>query len=299
MGVMGTTNISINSAQQLWGSASGTQISMDSSLLRYLAGIPQSASGSQINLNKISGAGYFVASASGSSIDVRATCVSGSWNQSGPVWFIINGNSYSGSTGSAAIIISGSFPGGLILEINSGVTVSGKGGAGGTAGYGLNVSYGNVYGPGTAGSVGGPCISVSGYSGGSLYFKNSGTLAGGGGGGGGGRGGFYDAYYFSNSYAGGGGGGGSAFGGGGSGGYAGGSAQQGSAGTLSSGGAGGTRITTTTYTGTSANGGAGGGQGSSGTASYNAGGAAGACTTGTVAAGVTWIATGTRYGTIG
>lgn len=287
---MGTTNISINSAQQLYGAASGTQVSMNDTNIRYLAGIPNSASGSQINLNKLSGAGYFVTSASGSSIDVRATCVANSWNQSGPVWFRINGNSYSNSNGTAAVVISGSFPGGLILEILSGVTVSGKGGGGGTAGYGT--------GTGGAGQTGGVCIAVSSYTGGTLYIKNSGTLAGGGGGGGGGRGGWYDAYYVNASYSGGAGGGGAAYGVAGSA-PNGGTTQQGGSGTLSAGGAGGTRNTTVTYNGTSVNGGAGGGQGSAGTASYNAGGGAGACTTGTVAAGVVWIANGTRYGTIG
>lgn len=297
MGVLGTTNISLNSAQVLYGATSGSQRSMDDTNIRYLAGIPNSASGSQINLNKLSGAGYFTKTAAGSALDVRADCVANSWNQSGPVWYIINGNSYSGSTGSAAITITGNFPNGIVLQIASGVTVSGKGGAGGTAGYG-------AYAIPVAGSVGGVAIAVTGYTGGTIYIKNDGVIAGGGGGGAGGGGGHYNAYYFTNDYSGGGGGGGSGYGGGGSA-PNGGSAQVGSSGTLASGGAGGTRNTTVTYNYTSVNGGAGGGQGSAGTSTYHgqhgtkSGGGAGACTTGTVSAGVVWLTTGTRYGTIG
>lgn len=298
MGVLGTTNISLNSAQVLYGAASGTQRSINDTNIRYLAGIPNSASGSQINMNKLSGAGYFTKTAAGSAIDVRADCVANSWNQSGPVWYIINGNSYSGSTGSAAITISGNFPNGIILQINSGVVVSGKGGAGGNAGYSsIYVNYG--------GAAGGVALAVTSYTGGSIYIKNDGTLAGGGGGGAGGGGGYYNGYYVFADYSGGGGGGGSGYGSGGAAGQGGGSGQVGSSGTLTSGGAGGTRITAATYSYTSVNGGAGGGQGSSGTSTYHGwfgfkgGGGAGACTTGTVAAGVVWLTTGTRYGTIG
>lgn len=282
MGVLGTTNVSLNSAQVLYGATSGAQISMDATNIRYLAGIPQSASLSQINMNKLKGAAYFTKTSAGTAVDVRADCVTAGWNQSGPVWYIINGNTYSGSTGSPALTISGNFPAGIILQIASGVYVVGKGGDGGTGGLGG--------GAGTTGAAGGVAIAVSSYTGGTLYINNLGTISGGGGGGGAGRGGYYNyATYNYIDYRGGGGGGGTGFGAGG--------VNGGGTGTISSGGAGGSAVAGAATVG-AANGAAGGGLGSAGTASTYAAGGAGACTTGTSGV-VTWIATGTRYGTIG
>jgi hypothetical protein len=282
MPVLGTTNISLNSAQQLYGVASGTQRSMGDTNIRYLAGIPLSTSTSQINLNKLSGAGYFTKTSAGAAVNIRADCVASGWNQSGPVWYVITGNTYSGSTGSPALTISGSFPGGIILQINSGVYVVGKGGAGGTGGIGS--------GAGTGGAVGGVALAVSGYTGSTLYINNLGILSGGGGGGGAGRGGYTASGYSATNYQGGGGGGGTGFGAGG--------ANAGGTGTISAGGSGGAAVPGAATVGATA-GAAGGGLGAAGTASFYAAGAAGACTTGTVAASVNWIAIGTRYGTVG
>lgn len=286
MGVLGTTNISLNSAQVLYGATSGSQRSLADTNIRYLAGIPTSLSTSQINMNKLSGAGYFTKTSAGTAVDVRADCVASGWNQTGPVWYVINGNTYSGSTGSAALTISGSFPNGIILQINSGVYVVGKGGVGGNGGNGT--------GTGTAGAVGGVALAVSSYTGGTLYINNLGIMSGGGGGGGAGRGGYYVFGYSQTNYWGGSGGGGTGFGAGGTGG---GTTYNGSAGTISAGGAGGVFQPGAAYIG-AASGATGGGLGSAGSASYNGGGGAGACTTGTSGV-VTWIATGTRYGTIG
>lgn len=282
MGVLGTTNVSLNSAQVLYGATSGAQISMDATNIRYLAGIPQSASLSQINMNKLKGAAYFTKTSAGTAVDVRADCVAAGWNQSGPVWYIINGNTYSGSTGSAALTISGSFPSGIILQIASGVTVIGKGGNGGTGASGSGQTGG------TAGAVGGVAIAVSTYSGGTLYINNLGTISGGGGGGGAGRGGYYVFGYSQTNYQGGGGGGGAGTGSGG--------ANGGSAGGVTTAGAGGSGLGGITLA--AGAGGSGGGLGSAGIASTYGAGGAGACTTGTVGV-VTWIATGTRYGTVG
>lgn len=283
MPVLGTTNISLNSAQQLYGVASGTQRSMDDTNIRYLAGIPQSLSGSQINLNKLSGAAYFTKTSAGTAINVRSDCVAAGWNQTGPVWYVINGNTYSGSTGSPALTISGSFPGGIILQINSGVYLVGKGGTGG------NGQAGYYAASPTGATVGGVALAVSAYTGGTLYINNLGIMSGGGGGGGGGRGGFYAAGYTYTPYTGGGGGGGAGVGAGGS--------VNGGAGTVSGGGSGGTAQAGAVNV-AALNGGAGGGLGATGTSAQYGGAAAGACTTGTVGV-VTWIATGTRYGTIG
>jgi hypothetical protein len=296
MATLGTTNISLGSAEAAYGASSTATVTMNDTNMRYLAGIPQSASGSAISMSALAGAAYIVTSGANSPINVRTAAVAAGWNGTGPVWFIINANTYSSSTGTPAITISGSFPGGLILDIQSGVTVSGRGGNGGT---GVAGSAGNP------GGVGGVAIAISSYTGGTLYIRNAGTITGGGGGGGAGGGGGYLAYYsgytpiYAN-YAGGTGGGGAAFGTGastatltvgGAGGAGGGNG-------ASSGGKGGNSATAGTA-------GTGGSKylytsGYTAVYQYNAGGAggsAGAAVTGSTGV-VTWIATGTRSGTV-
>lgn len=322
MGALGNTNVDIASARNLYGGSG--QVAIDETNMRYLAGKPQSASGSTISFDDIKGAAYIATSSGGTSIDVRASAIAAGWNGAGPLWFILTGNTYSGSTGTASLVVSGSFPKGLILQINSGVIVSGKGGDGAAG----------TYGTGATGNAGGVALAVSSYTGGTLYINNLGTLAGGGGGGGSGGGNapYYAAgytvypyggtpYYVNPVYfavVGTGGGGGSGVGAGGASYYAG---QQGSAGTISAGGAGGANPGQLSDGVDRGAGGAGGGPGSAGSggnlsshtdynayynytyyyvASYGgAGGGAGACTTGTVAASAVWLNTGTRYGTVG
>lgn len=164
--------------------------------------------------------------------------------------------------------------GATIHLINNGI-IAGRGGAGGAGG-----SSGN----GGAGGQGGSALRTQLGSGG-LRITNNGTIAAGGGGGGGG-GGYFDGKTY---YQGGGGGGGRSLG------AAGGGTPNGAAGTTTAAGGGGN--------GTYADGGSGaayGGTGGSGQSPFYSGGAGGGpgnCTNGN--ANITWIATGTRIGTLG
>lgn len=106
--------------------------------------------------------------------NLRSLAVAAGWNQSLPLRAIINNGVYitSTSTGTPALTVNGSFPGGVTL-FNGGFII-GKGGNGGR-GWGLDAQSSNGLGGGTA-----IAVSVA------LTFANNGTLAGGGGGGGGG-----------------------------------------------------------------------------------------------------------------
>ena len=199
--------------------------------------------------------------------NLRSLALAAGWNGSDPVLATNTAIISSDTTGTAALTINGSFPGGVIL-INNG-TVVGMGGAGGAGG---GQSSGAV-----SGSAGGTALSVSV----AVSINNtSGTFAGGGGGGG--------RTGLTNSAAG-----------------AGGSAREpggaGSAGTYSAAGGGGGRARSQ-----GGDGGAGGGWGSAGVngvlgtdpfhQNFGVGGAAGNAITGN--SNITWIATGTRLGPI-
>ena len=231
--------------------------------------------------------------AGGTCVNVRTAALAAGWGGSSILNVVISANVGSSSTSTPALTITGSFPAGLSLTINTGVYIVGHGGAGGSST--------------TVGNAGGTALSVSSYSGTYLNITNNGVIGGGGGGGG--------------DYGGGGaglttgaaGGGGSASGtltngGAGASGAAGGAA--GSAGANSSSPGGGSYY----Y------GGGGGGLGAAGGAGYYgnggttysdpsvgdpdatfratsyAGGAAGAATSGNSS--ITWLLTGTRYGAL-
>lgn len=281
-GSLGNTNISLSAAEVLYGNGATQLVTTNDTNLRYLAGIPQSNSGSAISFSQLANSAYVVTSSAGASVNVYTTATGAGWNGNGPLWFKITGNTYSSGTGTPSVQVGGNFPKGLILQVNAGVYVVGRGGSGS--------------GSQTAGGAGGAAIAVSGYSGGTLYINNLGTIAGGGGGGGGGGQGYYyspPSGYFGGSttyYSGGTGGGGAAFGTGAN------------AGTLTSGGGGsGGGGGSTVGAGSGGTGGSPGNSGSAGSggSSPGAGGAAGAATTGTVAANTVWINTGTRLGTVG
>ena len=282
-GSLGSSNVSLSAAEVLYGNGATQLVTANDTNLRYLAGIPQSGSNSAISFSQLANSAFVVTSSAGASVNVYTTATAAGWNGNGPLWFQITGNTYSSSTGTASIQVGGNFPKGLILQVNPGVYVIGRGGSGS--------------GSATAGGAGGVAIAVSGYTGGTLYLNNLGTIAGGGGGGGGGgQGGtLYYSYYVSYTtyYNGGTGGGGAAFGTGAN------------AGTLTTGGGGGGGGGGTYYSGSVAgSGGTGGSPGNSGSAGSGgsgpgAGGAAGAATTGTVSVSAVWINTGTRLGTVG
>ena len=291
-GSLGSSNVSLSAAEVLYGNGATQLVTANDTNLRYLAGIPQSGSSSAISFSQLANSAFVVTSSAGASVNVYTTATAAGWNGKGPLWFQITGNTYSSSTGTASIQVGGNFPKGLILQVNPGVYVIGRGGSGS--------------GSATAGGAGGVAIAVSGYTGGTLYLNNLGTIAGGGGGGGGGGQGTYYAqypyYYVQNYFNGGTGGGGAAFGtganagalttgGGGGGGGGGYHYAAGSGGTGGSPGNSGSAGGAASY---QTNGGS-----NSGAAGPGAGGAAGAATTGTVSVSAVWINTGTRLGTVG
>jgi hypothetical protein len=291
-GSLGSSNISLSAAEVLYGNGPTQLVTANDTNLRYLAGIPQSGSSSAISFSQLVNSAFVVTSSAGASVNVYTTATAAGWNGNGPLWFQIIGNTYSSSTGTASIQVGGNFPKGLILQVNPGVYVIGRGGSGS--------------GSSTAGGAGGVAIAVSGYTGGTLYLNNLGTIAGGGGGGGGGGQGqySYSTLYgnYTTYYNGGTGGGGAAFGTGANAGTltTGGGAGGGAGGFYYAAGSGGTGGSPGN-SGSAGNSGslANGGGPNSGAAGPGAGGAAGAATTGTVSVSAVWINTGTRLGTVG
>jgi hypothetical protein len=186
------------------------------------------------------------------------------------------------STGSYAMDTGTSFPTGTIISITNSGTIEGMGGTGGRGGNHYEANWAN-------GSAGGPAF-LAQFA---CSITNNGIMAGGGGGGGGSAG--YNGK--EGSYGGNGGGGGAGINAGSGGTYGTGfqgNGVAGSAGTETGGGSGGGPGTYTLK------GGDGGGRGAAGgsVASAGQGGAAGYCTSGSGSY-ITWLTTGTRYGTIG
>ena len=237
-------------------------------------------------------------------VNLRTLALASGWNGTSSLLATIQSGIYvsSSSTSTPALTISGSFPGGVQL-VNSGYIV-GMGGAGGS-GSGLQTT-------GYPGNNGGLALSVLT----NVFINNLGTIGGGGGGGGGG-GAMYALTY--DGWGGGGGGGGRSGTTSSSGGAAGSyyeqnarGTQAGFSGTTSGGGAGGYGALTPNSAGVGGTGGTGGTWGSAGstgqsgywggegggvtTTAGGAGGAAGGAVTGNSY--ITWIATGTRLGSI-
>jgi len=245
----------------------------------------------------------FSITSNASQVNLRSTAVSAGWDGSSNLLATINSGViiYSGSTGTPAMTIDGSYPGGVTLTNNG--TILGRGGNGGTvASMSCNCSCCGT-GCTSDGGAGGTGLSISSAV---TIDNGSGRISGGGGGGGAGM----QVNVWNQPGASGGGGIGN--GAGGSGPRAGGS------GSLTSAGGPGSRCICTE--GTYLAGGAGGSGGSYGAsggnggnsqcggtspcgpapgscASKSNGGAGGAATSG--ASNVTWTATGTRNGTVG
>ena len=275
-----------------------TMISLNDAAVRSLAGVPSGAIVMPTNFYGKANQFSFTISSNTSNANLRSLAVTAGWNTSSKVVATINSGVYvySTSTGTPGLTVNGSFPGGVSL-INNG-TILGMGGAGGA-------------GNSQTGGAGGTAILVS-----TALSVTINCIIGGGGGGGGGSA-YYCYYYYACCYgytsngagSGGGGGrtgltnssGGSAFNGNGAG-----TGNAGSAGTSTAGGTGGA--------GTGGNrnkaGGTGGTWGASGSSGqscpcgcywYVRGGASGGgggkatCGAGTY---ITWVATGTRYGSV-
>lgn len=289
---------------ELFKSATAT-ISLNDTDVRALAGVPSGL----IDLQDLQGKSAvfaFTISTNQTDANLRTLAVAAGWNGTFPVQATIgSGVSINGSVAAnstAALTIDGSWPNGVTL-VNNG-SILGRGGNGGSGGS-------------VAGTAGGRALLASVV----CTINNVGTIAGGGGGGGGGA---NDSRFLecdmdttpcsTVARGGGGGGGQSSVGFNSSGGAGGGSstcngvgtgssAVAGGAGTSTgpgSGGAGGTVgtcscLSCSNYSARA--GGAGGAYGTAGTTPVGgAGGAAGQAVNGN--ANITWVAFGTRLGTI-
>lgn len=271
------------------GRAATATINMDESAVRGLAGIPSGAIGLSSFYGKSSVFNFSFNG--GTDINLRNAALAAGWNGSSAVVATNNGTVQASSTGTPALTISGSFPGGLSF-INNALIV-GRGGNGGRGG-GFAFSGQNS----TAGGSGGvSALSVST----AVTITNNSTIAGGGGGGGG-AGGNQSP---SNSQGGGGGGGGIGVSLGGPSTQPGPGApgpsvgNPGNAGTTTAAGTGGTQNPTAS----TARGGNGGGYASSGnggspgrSSPASGGGAGGAAVVGNSF--ITWAVVGTRIGAL-
>jgi hypothetical protein len=261
-------------AIELGQSATG-QISLNDTNVRTLAGVSSGAIIMPTNFYGKSTNFTFspTISTTVTDYDLRAAAVTAGWNQTVPliatVTISATGVIGSSSTSTAALIWTGSYPTGSTLAVINNGYIVGRGGAGGNGGTG---------GSGDAGGSGGPAMQGN-YA---ISFTNNTTIGGGGSGGTGGTGAFN---FGSPAGGGGGGGGGAGFGTGGSGGggFSGGtSGGNGGTGTATAGGTGG-------FGGTPS-----GGAGNNGGSLGN-----GNCTVSGTNAYITWVATGTRLGTLG
>lgn len=298
--------ISFNNINVELGVAGTTQASLGQASYRTLAGVPSG----QISMSNFYGKANqfaFTISTNQTNANLRTLAVNAGWNQASKVVATIGSGVYisSNGTGTAALTVNGSFPGGVEL-VNNGFVV-GMGGNGGNGGYnpGVNPSVAAL--SGASGFSGGLALSVSV----AITINNAGTIAGGGGGGGGG-GGWYTTFGKGYTYA---------VGGGGGGGRSSNAANSsggvrvstpwntsatGGAGTVSAAGSGtaGGNGSGGPFAGSGGNGGNWGSSGSNGQTSPagttrglgGSGGAAGGAVTGN--SNITWTATGTRLGPI-
>jgi len=282
------------------GLSSTAQISLNDSVVRTLFGKASGAITMSDGYGKANQFAFTISS-NQTNANLRTLAVNAGWDQSSKVVATIGSGVYisSNSTATPALIINGSFPGGVEL-VNNGFIV-GMGGAGGGGGGDYRQPPYSNYGQGGFG--GGLALSVSA----GVSINNAGTVAGGGGGGGGGGCGS-NAGVISPAGGGGGGRTGLTNSAGGVRGYVAGSSggSAGAAGTSSGPGAGGGGGTAgnakDNNQSTGGSGGSGGGWGAGGAGgSYasiygGAGGSAGAAVSGN--GNITWVATGTRLGAI-
>lgn len=277
------------------GQSATAVIALNDANVRTLAGIPTGA----ISMGNLQGktSSFSFTLASGTDVNLRTQAIAAGWPQSAPVIATIDAGStiQASSTGTAALTISGLFPGGVSLT--NGGTIIGRGGNAGAGGFNAGPLNNTASNPGGAGGAGGLALLVSS----AVSIDNANGRVSGGGSGGGGGGGGQKPPLSAQAAAGGGGGGGI--------GVSLGGAPNGGAGTLIAVGAGGAGSVGPLCRG--GNGGTGGSYGSAGTSgnpgSNNSGagtrngaggaaGAAGGCTSGNV--NITWTSVGIRDGAL-
>jgi hypothetical protein len=282
-----------------------TQISLNDTAVRTLAGVTTPGSTIIMPTNFYGKANAFTLTISSNTSDANlaSLATTAGWNGTSLLNATINAGVVvsASSTGSYGLTVNGSFPAGVTLTNNG--YILGMGGSGGTGGR---------YAKGSAGNSGGTAFLISS----AITVNNaSGVIGGGGGGGGGGDGGCLCSFALGGAGGGGGRTGGTNAGGGAAtGGYYMPTPNPpsfptpGGCGTYSSFGNGGSPGSTFPYMSwpytAGTYGGNGGGWGASGsTGAYvvfpsgPSGGSGGAATSG--ASNVTWTNTGTRYGTVG
>jgi hypothetical protein len=273
-----------------------TQISLNCTAVRSLAGVPSGAITMPTNFYGKSNAYNYTISSNQTNFCMRAGAISAGWNGTQALNVTIqSGVKISASSTSPAMTISGAYPGGVTVK-NQG-TIVGLGGNGGKAGGLCNPTASYSGQPGSSGST---ALKISSTV---TICNASGIIAGGGGGGGGGALGCYYCEPGDRRFPVGGGGGGggrssltnSSGGGGGCScprpAYNG---SPGNPGTFCAAGTGGGGYSTSG--GSGGTWGASGNGGTSGGAPAGSGGSGGKATCGTSF--VTWTATGTRYGSV-
>lgn len=199
-----TGQISMSQVNVELGLSSTATISLNQANVRTLAGVPSGAISMQTLQGKANEFAFTIAS-NVTNANLRTLAVNAGWNQTSKVVATINSGIYisSNSTGTPALTINGSFPGGVELTNNG--FIIGRGGNGGV-GRSISSTNGSTSG-GANGGQGGLALAVSVAA----SVRNNGTIAGGGGGGGGGAASaVFDSYFgqLTQTGAGGGGGGG-------------------------------------------------------------------------------------------
>jgi hypothetical protein len=283
------------------GGPGTVQISLNDTAVRSLAGPAFATTNTTIQMptDFWGKSNLFSFTVSGTDVNLRTAAISAGWPGSGAVSATVpSANTIQASTtGTYALTINGSWPGGVTLN-NQGV-IQGRGGDGGTGGPSAPASAPSY--AGFPGSNAGTALLVSVP----VTINNTGSINGGGGGGGGGSATGNTVGPRLGGGGGGGGGGigvssGGAGGSGRSGGNPGGAGNPGTLTVFGTGGAGGNASATPAATG-----GAGGTYGSAGSvggtgAQWGIGGGAAGAAGGAVSGNpfITWSATGTRNGPI-
>jgi hypothetical protein len=298
MALPSSGQITLNQVNVELGNSGTAEISMGSAAVRGLFGV---ASGEIEMSDGYGKANTFsmTISSNSTNVNLRSLAISNGWDQSVEAEITIASGVYCYATNTSenGMVINGSWPGGVTL-INNGF-IAGRGGRGGN---GKNINpfpSPGTYG-GSGGTGGGRALTV----GSPVSINNQGTIGGGGGGGGGGGAEVSGGYQPNRFWQGGGGGGGRTNGEGGSGGgptsWGTANGSPGGAGSLASfgyGGGGGGQQGNPSVGAKGGNGGDYGASGASGSGSgAHGGGSAGGCLNGN--AYITWIANGTRLGSI-